>query len=88
MFIASFIGDIVTNSNKSVVEESQNGSPKPGDILVMVGTKKGTFLFWSNADRDAWQRSAHHLGWSSNAVNYDPRHGAIYAATNSAVLGL
>ena len=21
--------------------------PQPGDVLVMVGTRKGTFLFWS-----------------------------------------
>jgi photosystem II stability/assembly factor-like uncharacterized protein len=66
---------------------SNHDSPQPGDILVMVGTKKGTFLFWSDSDRRSWQRSHHHLGWSAHALSYDPRHGSIYAATNSAVFG-
>ena len=61
--------------------------PKPGDILVMVGTKKGMFLFWSDDERKTWQRSMHHLGWGINAISYDARHGSIYAATNSEVFG-
>ncbi|MGL4650115.1 MAG: WD40/YVTN/BNR-like repeat-containing protein [Caldilineaceae bacterium] len=58
-----------------------------GDVLVMVGTRKGTFLFWSDEARTTWQQSHHHLGWSTHAVSYDPRSGAIYAATNSDVFG-
>lgn len=61
--------------------------PMPGDILVMVGTKKGTFLFWSDQRRQDWQRSQHHLGWMVHALSYDSRHGSIYAATNSAWFG-
>ena len=61
--------------------------PQPGDVLVMVGTKKGTFLFWSGPDRRNWQRSEHHLGWSTYAASYDARHGCLYAATNSDVFG-
>jgi len=61
--------------------------PQPGDILVMVGTRKGTFLYWSDEARQQWHSSHHHLGWSIHALSYDPRTGAIYAATNSAVFG-
>lgn len=61
--------------------------PQPGDVLVMVGTKKGSFLFWSDPAREVWQRAHHHLGWSAHAINYDLRHDSIYAATNSAVFG-
>jgi hypothetical protein len=61
--------------------------PQTGDVLVLVGTKKGTFLFWSDPARRVWQRSHHHLGWSTYAISYDARHGSILAATNSAVFG-
>ena len=61
--------------------------PQSGDVLVMVGTKKGTFLFWSDPSRRKWHRSEHHLGWSTYATSYDARHDSIYAATNSAVFG-
>lgn len=61
--------------------------PQPGDVVLMVGTRKGTFLFWSDSTRHNWQRSYHHVGWSTHAVSYDSRHGSIYAATNSAVYG-
>jgi len=59
--------------------------PRAGDVLVMAGTRKGLFLFWSNPDRRTWQRAHHHLGWSAHAISYDGRHGSIYAATNSGV---
>lgn len=59
-----------------------NNHPRPGHILVMVGTKKGTFLFWSDADRQTWQYSHHHWGWQTHALSYDARYGSIYAATN------
>jgi hypothetical protein len=64
-----------------------NQRPKPNDVLLMLGTRKGTFLFWSDPERRAWQRSEHHLGWSTHALSYDARHGSIYAATNSPVYG-
>ena len=65
----------------------RGGYPQAGDVLVMVGTKKGTFLFWSDPARRTWQRSEHHLGWMVHALSYDPRHNSIYAATNSAWFG-
>ena len=56
--------------------------PRPGDVLVLVGTRKGVFLFWSDPARRSWRR-AHHLGdWSVHALSYDERNGCIYAATN------
>jgi photosystem II stability/assembly factor-like uncharacterized protein len=56
--------------------------PRPGDVLVMVGTRKGTFLFWSDPARRVWCCSHHHADWSVHALNYDERSGSIYAATN------
>ena len=35
-------------------------APKKGDVLVMVGTKKGGFLFCRDPARKEWQRSQHH----------------------------
>jgi photosystem II stability/assembly factor-like uncharacterized protein len=68
--------------------EAQAGAvPQAGDVLVMVGTRKGTFLFWSDESRTAWEQSHHHLGWSTHAVSYDARTGALFAATNSDVFG-
>lgn len=62
-------------------------APQAGDLLVMVGTRKGTFLFWSDDRRKQWQHSHHHIGWSTHAASYDARTGAIFAATNSDVFG-
>lgn len=61
--------------------------PEKGDILVMVGTRKGVFLFWSDESRRDWKRAQHHMGWSGHAVNYDARNNAILAAVNSDVFG-
>ena len=58
-------------------------APKVGDVLVMVGTKKGSFLFWSDPARMQWQRSQHHRGWMVHHLAHDPRDNSIYAATNS-----
>ncbi|RIK58281.1 MAG: glycoside hydrolase [Chloroflexi bacterium] len=62
-------------------------TPPAGSVVVMAGTRKGTFLFYSDPARRTWHRTQAHLGWSTHAVNYDPRHNALYAATNSAVFG-
>lgn len=67
-------GDAVSDSSER---------PRPGDVLVMVGTRKGTFLFWSDSARRTWRRSHHHGEWSVHAVSYDERSGSIYAATNN-----
>ena len=57
--------------------------PQAGDILVLVGTRKGTFLFWSDPTRRAWRRSQHHGHAGVNVVSYDERDGSIYAATSN-----
>lgn len=68
-------------------KSTQAAAPAPGDVLVMVGTRKGTFLFWSDDERRTWQRSEHHLGWSRRAMSYDVRTNTIYAAVSSDVFG-
>src|SRR3954462_1760489 len=57
--------------------------PQADDILVLVGTRKGTFLFWSDQGRRCWQRSQHHGHAGVNVVSYDERDGSIYAATST-----
>jgi photosystem II stability/assembly factor-like uncharacterized protein len=67
--------------------QDRSSRPQPGDVLVMVGTRKGTWLFWSDPERRDWHRAQHHSGWSTHATSYDSRHDSIYAATNHAVYG-
>ncbi len=64
-----------------------NGSPEKGDVLLMVGTRKGSFLYWSDPDRKEWQRNISHEGWMIHHMMHDPRDNSIYAATNSDVFG-
>ena len=61
--------------------------PKSGDVLLMVGTRKGAFLFWSDHKRKDWGRSMHHPGWMVHHMEYDGRDGSLYAATNGEVFG-
>lgn len=50
--------------------------PKDGDVLLLVGTMKGAFLFRSNARRARWERGGpYFLGHSVYAMAYDPRAG-------------
>lgn len=58
-------------------------TPREGDVLVMAGTRKGSFLFWSDPDRRQWQRAVHHQGLMVHHMLHDPRDNSIYAATNS-----
>ena len=53
----------------------------------MVGTRKGSFLFWSDQSRKQWNRSFHHEGWMVHHMTYDARNNEIYAATNGEVFG-
>lgn len=62
-------------------------TPKSGDVIVMVGTRKGAFLFWSDAARKRWRRAAHHPGWMVHHMAYDAQDSSLYAATNSEVFG-
>jgi photosystem II stability/assembly factor-like uncharacterized protein len=62
-------------------------TPRSGDLLLLVGTRKGLFVFHSNPERREWQQTMHHPGWMVHASAYDPRDGMLYAATNSEVFG-
>lgn len=61
--------------------------PSKGDVLLMVGTRKGAFIYWSNQERQEWQRSFHHEGWMTHHMAIDPSDQSIYAATNGEVFG-
>jgi photosystem II stability/assembly factor-like uncharacterized protein len=57
-------------------------------VLLMVGTKKGAFLFDSDEDRRDWSvRGPFCEGFEVRDVTYDPSDGAIYAAATSPWFG-
>src|SRR5258705_11673084 len=56
--------------------------PRGGDVLLTVGTRKGTFLFWSDPARRVWRQSHHHDDWAIHSGNYDERTGSVFAASN------
>jgi hypothetical protein len=66
---------------------TNDSRPKPGDVLLLAGTNKGTFLFWSDPQRRDWHSTHHHGNWQTYHAVYDPRDNTIYAATNSSWLG-
>jgi photosystem II stability/assembly factor-like uncharacterized protein len=56
--------------------------------LLMVGTKKGAFVFESKDGRRTWKASGPHFkGFEVDHVVYDARNKAIFAAVVSAVWG-
>ena len=59
---------------------------KNGDVVVMVGTMKGAFLFHSGPGRSRWEKSGPHFpGHSVYAMAYDDRAGRrrLWAGTSS-----
>jgi hypothetical protein len=61
-------------------------SPKMGDVLLLVGTTKGAFVFRSDASRRTWQRGGPYFpGISVYAMAYDGRAGRhrLWAAPTS-----
>ncbi|HET7231271.1 MAG TPA: hypothetical protein VFJ16_14780 [Longimicrobium sp.] len=51
-------------------------TPAPGDTLLMVGTMKGAFLFWSTGDRAEWRMEGPHFrGETVYSLAFDPRGG-------------
>lgn len=61
-------------------------SVKEGDVLLLVGTMKGAFLFKSDRSRRRWEMSGPHFrGRSVYAIAYDGRDGRrrIWAAPKS-----
>ena len=61
-------------------------SPRAGDVVLLVGTLKGAFLFRSNAARRRWERGGPHFpGCPVYALAYDARRGRgrLWAAPES-----
>jgi photosystem II stability/assembly factor-like uncharacterized protein len=64
--------------------------PKSGDVVVLVGTMKGAFLFRSNADRKEWETGGPYFpGRAIYAFAYDDRNGRqrVWTAVNSSFWG-
>ncbi len=64
-------------------------SPQKGDALVLVGTRKGAFIFSSDADRSDWEMSELHWpGSDVFHVVYDDRgDGCLYVVENNPIFG-
>lgn len=57
-------------------------------VLVLVGTRKGAFLFHSDRERRTWHMEGPVLpGMQVNHMAYDSRDGSVYAAANSYFYG-
>src|SRR5687768_10234441 len=66
--------------------KTQHVSPKAGDVLILVGTTKGAFVFRSDASRKKWQRGGPYFpGRAVYAMAYDGRAGRrrLWAAPDS-----
>jgi photosystem II stability/assembly factor-like uncharacterized protein len=51
-------------------------SPRSGDVLLLVGTMKGAFVFRSDAGRTSWERGGPYFaGAAVYALAYDDREG-------------
>jgi hypothetical protein len=65
-------------------------SPRTGDVMLMVGTAKGAFLFRAPETRMRWERGGPHFaGHAVYAMAYDGRGGRrrVWAAPESAHWG-
>ena len=62
---------------------------KRGDVVLLVGTRKGAFLMSANASRRDWDLSGPHFpGSDIFHMAYDPRDGGtVFAAVNSIIWG-
>lgn len=61
-------------------------APADGDVLVMVGTMKGAFLFWSDGSRGEWRMDGPHFrGETVYSIALDQRGGRkrLLAGTQS-----
>jgi hypothetical protein len=70
--------------------ETRHLSPRPGDVLLLVGTSKGAFLFRADKQRKRWQRGGPYFpGHSVYAMAYDDRGGRrrLWAGPESAHWG-
>ena len=61
---------------------------RKGDVMVMVGTRKGAFLLSGDGSRDRWRISGPHCADGDVFhMTYDPRNGALLAAMNNVFWG-
>src|SRR5688572_21758848 len=68
----------------------QEISPRTGDVMLMVGTTKGAFLFRARPTRARWERGGPHFaGHAVYAMAYDGRAGRrrVWAAPESSHWG-
>jgi len=57
-------------------------------LLVLVGTRKGAFIFESDLGRKAWQTHGPHFpGWAVQHMKMDTRAGMLYIALDHMVYG-
>ena len=66
-----------------------SANPKKGDVLVLIGTRKGAFIFFSDVDRSEWSMSVPHWpGSDIFHIVYDDRgDGCIYVVDNNPIFG-
>jgi hypothetical protein len=64
-------------------------APKPATVALLVGTRKGAFIFYSDATRRRWRLDGpHFLGHIVNHIVLDPRDGhTMLAASRTGHLG-
>ncbi|HEX9163974.1 MAG TPA: sialidase family protein [Thermoanaerobaculia bacterium] len=66
--------------------ENRNVTPRNGDVIVLVGTMKGTFILRANKKREKWDAGGPYFpGSAVYATAYDGREGRhrIWAAPHS-----
>lgn len=68
---------------------SQGLAANQGDVLLLVGTRKGAFLLSSDRSRKEWTTSGpHHAGSDVFHLAYDARDGGtVFVAINSPIWG-
>ena len=67
---------------------TQSFATTKGDLLLMVGTRKGAFLLSGDGSRRSWGMSEPHFqGDDVFHMAYDARDGTVFAAINSMVWG-
>ena len=66
---------------------TQGSTATKGNVLVLVGTRKGAFILSSDDSRKDWLASGPHSpGSEVYHVFYDPRNGGtIFAAVNQMI---
>ena len=68
---------------------AQTGKPKSGDVVLMIGTRKGAFIFTSDEARKDWSMTGPFLpGEDVFHMTYDARNeGRTFVAVNSMWFG-